>query len=202
MPNWCQNTLTITGDNKPKYKKGDELFANYIPRPADIGDNWYDWSCENWGVKWDPEIELVDDDQISFFSAWSAPFEGILRLSVLFPDATFELYYSESGNDFQGTAKFRNGQVLESFENTYYKETDIICPKCGEHDVYVGLDIHGDADFAECGNCGHECDPPSGFHHPPKPHNLLKELKSRRYLSQQIIDGVVSASIKRSKTQS
>lgn len=41
-------------------------------------DNWYDWSCENWGTKWNAcQVELDEsiDDELCyrFDTAWDAP---------------------------------------------------------------------------------------------------------------------------------
>ena len=37
-------------------------------------NNWYDWSIENWGTKWNAyETERVDDNTIKFETAWSCP---------------------------------------------------------------------------------------------------------------------------------
>ena len=64
MPNWCNNTITLTG---PKAKitkiyekaKEDNAFLQQLhPMPTELedttkgsngdADNWYDWRVENW----------------------------------------------------------------------------------------------------------------------------------------------------------
>ena len=98
MPNWCDNTISITGPAEklsPMYTKlkedGDEgLLSILHPQPADIfkgdlGDkerqqcakdgvpNWYDWNSSNWGTKWDPEVhlEFVDNgDGTAEINGW------------------------------------------------------------------------------------------------------------------------------------
>ena len=79
MPNWTRNELTVQADDPKDIKefkekvftKDDEGnlqfdFEKIVPMPSHIfrgnlGDeernkygkhNWYDWSCENWGTKW------------------------------------------------------------------------------------------------------------------------------------------------------
>jgi len=82
MPNWCYNTLTLSGDAdvisriKDFYKQSDKtevgLFGLFYPLPSELkdttspsrepnkaliekfgADNWYDYQTHNWGVKWD-----------------------------------------------------------------------------------------------------------------------------------------------------
>ena len=74
MPNYCYNSLSISGSNETLKKiynlvhsDDNEIdFEKIIPMPdyiyrGDFGpeeekiygkDNWYDWSCEHWGTKW------------------------------------------------------------------------------------------------------------------------------------------------------
>jgi hypothetical protein len=86
MPNWCNNSITITGDVetlsqlKPVIAAGEGLLQAIKPMPKELretvkgsGDelqtevydgatNWYDWAVTNWGTKWDPEVHLEFED--------------------------------------------------------------------------------------------------------------------------------------------
>jgi hypothetical protein len=118
MPNWCDNTLTITHPDKSKLdaidavlsnKAGDQgLFNCILPNPSGEWD--YEWSVNNWGTKWDASIhdwERQDDNTIwvSFDSAWSPP----LALYEFMEENgyTVEAMYWEPGMGFCG--RFADG---------------------------------------------------------------------------------------------
>ena len=103
MPNWCNNKLTIIGDeNELKQVQSllfteDEAFSFEcaVQPPANLYrenissqkreeldaqgiPNWYDWNCENWGTKWDAcnvyHMEITDTQiEVFFDTAWSPP---------------------------------------------------------------------------------------------------------------------------------
>jgi hypothetical protein len=134
MPNWTNNCLCIEGDeakiqdfiNKVKTdsQELDEdcdyaILNNLFPTPTDIGDGWYEWNIENWGTKWaDKETFLVIRDNgyayFRFDTAWSPPVEGIGHISVMFPDLTFTLTYTEEGMGFAGCAGYKDGVMVHA----------------------------------------------------------------------------------------
>ena len=124
MPNWCNNTITLTG---PKAKitkiyekaKEDNAFLQQLhPMPTELedttkgsngdADNWYDWRVENWGTKWDVDmdgLELSDDGTtISgwFDSAWSPPIHAYETFLTENEDCSISSLYYEGGMDFAG----------------------------------------------------------------------------------------------------
>ena len=84
MPNWVVNKVTISGDEKSiekllakcKTEESEFSFDGIIRMPNDV--DWYSWSIEHWGTKWDAcdaDVHRVNDGTVSivFDTAWSAP---------------------------------------------------------------------------------------------------------------------------------
>jgi len=121
MPNWCNNTLTITHKDADvmeslmaQVRAGDgDLFQFIKPMPEELRDttspddspNWYDWSVDNWGTKWDA-CQLLwhqhDDCGVSFDfdTAWSPPISVYEELAE--QGFEVEAYYVEYGMMFAG----------------------------------------------------------------------------------------------------
>lgn len=102
MPNWTQNHVAFEG-SKEKIIELKEFFASdekvfdfnkILPMPEESddfkkdgslnaedmerGNNWYAWSIQNWGTKWnavDGHLDVDNEDRIeySFRTAWDAP---------------------------------------------------------------------------------------------------------------------------------
>ena len=93
---------TYDFNNRPITKQMSERFKNKYG-----ADNWYDWSVQNWGTKWEVgyvEYEQLDEQSIrySFDTAWSPP-EGIYDTLVdRFPDLEISWFYREEGMQFAG----------------------------------------------------------------------------------------------------
>lgn len=116
MPNWCSNKVYMEDiANLPIYTDGNIDFEKIIPMPESIKNNmdsgdWYDWSCENWGTKWNStDTHIVDDDCIEFDTAWSPPIPVLERLSKENPDKPINHYYIDEGVNFAGEASYLNG---------------------------------------------------------------------------------------------
>ena len=115
MPNWCNNTLTITHkdvdvmDNlMAQVRAGDgDLFQFIKPMPEDYGEeeSWYEWCVSNWRTKWDAchmSWHQHDEHSVSFDfdTAWSPPF-GVYE-ALAEQGFEVEAYYVEYGMMFAG----------------------------------------------------------------------------------------------------
>jgi len=86
MPNWCDNSVTLTHEDPAEivraveaFKRG-EFLAELVPNTAKEWD--YEWCVANWGTKWDVGGDDACEPTISadghgatfgFSSAWAPP---------------------------------------------------------------------------------------------------------------------------------
>jgi len=129
MPNWCNNSLKITGDTKQlksfaKKAKGDGTdlsLDKLFPLPKKQEKNWYNWCVKNWGTKWDIEATLSVEDKYElgygFDSAWSPPVEAFEKISKKYPKLVFWLDYDEPSMGFKGMTRIQNGEVEDNCFN-------------------------------------------------------------------------------------
>ena len=106
MPNWTENNVLFVGKKKQlktlktmlKSKDNDFDFNNIVPMPKNIfrgnlgreeeekyGDNnWYRWSIDNWGTKWNSVDTRVEENgstlSNNFMTAWDCPREIVNAL--------------------------------------------------------------------------------------------------------------------------
>ena len=75
-------------------------------------DNWYDWSCNNWGTKWNACETISKKNYIQYTTAWSSPLPIIAKLSELFPNVYFELFYADENAGYNtGAMIAREGEL-------------------------------------------------------------------------------------------
>lgn len=132
MPNWCYNSLTISHDDPEMMDRLVEHakapLQELIPCPHDpeTSDKWYDWRVNNWGTKWDIELQNmqdIDSNTISatFDSAWSPPIEAYRKLESM--GFTIDAFYYEGGMCFAGRYTNGNDKSVEySFSNENWSD--------------------------------------------------------------------------------
>jgi len=90
--------------------------------------DWYEWSCWNWGTKWDcydvdPEWFTCETEaSLVFHTAWSPPEPAMETLSGQFPNLMFDLAYDDEGGWFFGRSLFHDGDRLEEERLEYTEE--------------------------------------------------------------------------------
>lgn len=146
MPNWCYNTIVVTGDKKnvntiltklSLLGDRDGIMEELIGL-GDIdrdrymtGDTWYNWNIGRFGTKWDiPKSDFMGNLQIdrddeddsafttSFDSAWSPPVPFLTTLSEIY-NVSITLDAEEGGNDFYIKAVFENGEIQQLDETDF-----------------------------------------------------------------------------------
>ena len=130
MPNWCNNNITISGDEGTirtltavlkSLKTSDEeqssdVFKALIGLPQHMSDGdykekWYDtnigWFGTKWDISYDEHAFTFTKDEISFFceTAWSPPIPFLQNLCEMYK-VNANLFYSEGGVGFSGETTF------------------------------------------------------------------------------------------------
>lgn len=153
MPNYCQNTLIVEGDKaqladfKSRCIVEDKFTMNILlPMPRGL-DGWYQWSCDNWGTKWDAidtyridesvAIHPSETDSITilYSTAWSPNRFWVETVSKMFPGLKLLLYYEESGCFFCGQYEVVNGIEIVN------KIGDLLSVDDDNNEVYWDNDI-------------------------------------------------------------
>lgn len=79
--------------------KSIEEYGDHLRKVAEkYGyDNWYDWSCANWGTKWNACEANYDEknEEINFDTAWSIPYPILAKVAEQNPDANLDGYSEE-----------------------------------------------------------------------------------------------------------
>lgn len=134
--------------------------------------DWYTWSIDNWGTKWnayDGYVNEVEEDCfiVFFYTAWSPPMPVLEKICELFPFLTIEMEYQEEGMGFAGIAGCDpggdyydnegeiiylsdccNSDINESEHEKWCEENDKetweTCPKCKENCESISEVLYSD----------------------------------------------------------
>ena len=118
-----------------------EIIISNHPRYSDLAKNalknqqafietgyhdWYTWSLDNWGVKWDAVRPTVKFDLLTitlcFDSPWGCPEHFVRELSKLYPNATFEMVSGSIENDCHYEFTCEDGKFEETCSYETFKE--------------------------------------------------------------------------------
>lgn len=90
--------------------------------------SWYDWSCDNWGTKWDAleSKGTPEEGELTFFTAWCEPKNVIEKLLEKHKTRKIEWQYEEEGMSFKGKvcSDGKGNIVREDYEITNEEEEE------------------------------------------------------------------------------
>ena len=132
----------------PKETKEDKLKSIRLIDKYGF-DNWYDWSVDNWGTKWElcefygvDRKELNDDEstiQFSFQSAWSPPIGAYQEFIDKHP-VTMTASYYEPGCDFMGIWEDGSDRCYSCSEDAPKSDSDFWDTEDGQYlDSYFNI---------------------------------------------------------------
>ncbi len=126
------NPLTVFDFNKivpmPAFiNQGSFSFGS---REDKLGRNWYGWSIDNWGTKWNSYSNHILKDEpecliFSFDTAWSTPFPILDTLARYFKELDISIEYFDEGYCFWG-ADVKEAGSREFIRKTFsdYKNSE------------------------------------------------------------------------------
>lgn len=153
MPNYVTHRVSVSGEGIQKFydecfTDGTIDFNKIIPQPKVLENtvsgspslmtnennfraleetgfpNWYDWSLENWGTKWNvcdgSVISKIDDELIfTFETAWSVPHPIFEKIAELYPGLSMEISAFDEGWNFAIEASILDNEyTFEEVETT------------------------------------------------------------------------------------
>lgn len=109
-----QNYKSKSEDDAPFLPDTIEEYGEYLNKCTEkYGfDNWYDWRCANWGVKWNAcETEYdKEGESLHFDTPWSIPYPIIAKIAKDNPQANID-GYSEEEQGWFDEYRTDNGNV-------------------------------------------------------------------------------------------
>lgn len=142
MPNHVTNKIVFSAEHAENvFQKvcpnGKFDFNMLVPMPMHVyrGNlsqddekdfiGWYEWSCTNWGTKWNCYAQACDVKDgvafIEFDTAWSVPYPVIVAFANTF-EIEFEYRYFDEGHNFWGVEKWKSGtRISKDYSNPSMK---------------------------------------------------------------------------------
>lgn len=106
------------GIDPEEWELGKKSFNNLVLYGA---DTWYDWSCNNWGTKWnaygyDTGVDYNVGNKLWFETAWCAPIPILFALSKMYPDIKFvHEFASEDMGCHVGICTYFGGELIDEY---------------------------------------------------------------------------------------
>jgi hypothetical protein len=155
MPNHVTNVIELKTEDfdriKDRIMSGEEFdFEKLIPMPLNVyrgnisfineirfPNNWYNWSIENWGTKWNAYDTHVNrgekETKLTFFTAWEKPDPVIVAFANL-TKIPFQHKYFDEGHGFYGHDAW--GFPRNNWEG---KAMSLLASDYGRQDIYNSL---------------------------------------------------------------
>lgn len=124
MPNWCENIVKIEGkaeDIKTIYD-AKLSFDKLHPVPDELRDDgWFVWCCNNWGTKWDIDLDETENFRVwnentleaNFQTAWCPPTEFFEYLTGKMEGLEVKLLSFEPGERIVRETTFKEGNSIQ-----------------------------------------------------------------------------------------
>ena len=108
------------GDSEKLYKIGKKYVEVYNKYGY---YDWYSWSVENWGTKWNACVscvDWVDDGWVEFVTAWVVPMPIIKKIMKDNPNCEIRIVWSDE--DYDGTHTYERDEHGVYREYTVYEK--------------------------------------------------------------------------------
>lgn len=93
---------------------------------------WYEWAIPNWGTKWNAYEVDVEDNTVSFDTAWNSP-EPVLAAWIAKFNLTCTVKAFDEGHNFWFIKRYENG-VLVDTRDTLKEDCDSLCKELKGYD--------------------------------------------------------------------
>lgn len=121
--------------------------------------DWYDWCIKNWGTKWNSYYnQWLDDDKISFCTAWSAPIPILEKLAEIYSDRRIEIWWADEDMGFNtGYGYWYNGLADVCYYDSCSQEAYENYVECWGETECLYKDDDGIWHRRDCKNCNGCC---------------------------------------------
>jgi len=166
MPNWCNNTMEVSGEkNKVELfvqeftEKWFACIGDYPNIMDENDDGWYDWRMKNWSTKWNickndviqHKYECNTKEcvyKVEFDTAWSPP-EAFIRHASEKYNVAIELTYREPGVFFFGVLKYDNGDFVNECEFDNFLSIEQECIEAVFGSIENAIEYLKDIEYVE-----------------------------------------------------
>ena len=150
----------LRGENKMSKENLKEALDTFLKGYFNVQrygwKDWYDWSIDNWGTKWnscntqspsakDIEKEELTEIEIWTETAWSPATPVYRKLQQMYPELGIEVLYGDEGGFYVGRLQ-ENGTDLQ-YSDYFAPEPIEICDEIGMEYLYMEEDGEGEEEL-------------------------------------------------------